>query len=79
MESHNYVILEGGDPRAMNGTQIKIKMLKRGVRQRDLIQVLNDKYGMNTNPTEMSLTINGQLNTPKAQKIRDLVWKELEA
>ena len=63
----------------MNGALIKIKMLEKGLRQRDMIAVMNEKYGMNTNPGEMSLAINGQLNTPKAQKIRSLIWKELEA
>lgn len=48
---------------------IKMKLLELGRKQVDLISEL-ERRGIQTNPAELSNSINGNLNTPKGAKIR---------
>lgn len=49
--------------------EVKIRLLKLGKKQIDLMDELN-KRGLNVAQSQLSDSINGRLNTPKGSKIR---------
>lgn len=61
----------------VNTTAIKVKMVELGMKQRDLIRILNEKYGMDVDASYVSMCVNGVSSAPKAQKVRELIRKEL--
>lgn len=62
----------------VNTTAIKVKMVEKGLKQRDLLRILNEKYGMDVDASYISLCVNGISTAPKAMKVRELIRKELD-
>lgn len=64
--------------------RIKVRLIELGKKNIDLIPELN-KRGMNVAPSELSLAINGVLQSPKAEKIVSaaneivLCWEQEQA
>ena len=49
--------------------KIKSRMYALGKKVNDLIPALKEKYGITTNPSEISNSLSGNLQSPKAQDI----------